>query len=74
MTSRLRKLYITVSDMTTIVNGEYAIFWSDAFKETFPCIFLEEDREKSQSEQSLPWPEIEAAIDRMRRRTTYISF
>ena len=46
----------------------------DTFKEIFPCISLEEDHEKSQSVQSLPWPEIEPAIDRMRRRTTYMSF
>jgi hypothetical protein len=46
----------------------------DTFKETFVCISLEEDHENSQSVQSLSWPEIEPAINRMRRRKTYMSF
>jgi hypothetical protein len=46
----------------------------DTFKETFPCISLEENHKKSQSVQSLPWSGIEPAIHRMRRRETYMSF
>jgi len=34
----------------------------DTLKETFSCISLEEDHEKSQSVQSLSWPEIELRL------------